>query len=194
VSDAFAVETSLFGHEFVVGLFASREFEFLFVQVDAVRGVRFSALSVFVSEFHAKQVFEAVVIGLIQGQLKGLFFDEDHSGGMEAVAAETGFTGGGVVIDVASDSVEVFGVFLEFDGFAVAVPTAEGRRRDFDFEIFFATIGDGVQGDFLIAPEGDLRELVVRERGHGVADSFFSVSDVCVHIAFLFRVSFFSFH
>jgi hypothetical protein len=137
-----------------------------------------------VREFHAEQVFEAVVIGLIEGQLKGLFFDEDHSGGMEAVAAETGFTGGGVVIDVASDLVKVFDVFLEFDGFAVTVPTAEGCRRDFDLEVFLATIGDGVQGDFLIAPERDLRELVVRERGHGVAGSFFSVGDGCVHIAF----------
>src|SRR5256885_13015401 len=31
---------------------------------------------VFVGKFHAEQIFEAVVIGLIEGQLKGLFFDE----------------------------------------------------------------------------------------------------------------------
>ena len=109
MSDVFAVETLLFGHEFVMGLFALGEFEFLFVQVDAVSVVRFFGLAVFVREFHAKQVFEAVVIGLIEGELKGLFFNEVKGGRMEAraglatFAIGAAFAGGGVVIDIPGD-------------------------------------------------------------------------------------------
>ena len=57
MSDVFAVETFLFGHEFVMGLFALGEYDFLFVQVDAVRGILLFDLGVFVREFHAEQVF-----------------------------------------------------------------------------------------------------------------------------------------
>ena len=40
-----------------MGLFALGEFDFLFVQVDAVRGILLFDLGVFVREFHAEQVF-----------------------------------------------------------------------------------------------------------------------------------------
>ena len=183
MSDVFAVETFLFGHEFVMGLFALGEFVFLFVQVDAMFGVLVFYLGVFVREFHAEQVFETAMVVLgdfrgtidVEGEFKGLFFDEDHRGGMEAATVETGFTGDSVVIDFGGAVLEIFVVFLDLNEAEITAKTGKIPGLSFFAELFFTVICNLVEGEVALSePETDLVQFFLSEVGHGGPVSFFS--------------------
>src|SRR6185295_12152021 len=102
-------------------------------QADAVEGILLFRLSVFVREFHAEQVFETAMVVLgdfpgtidLEGEFKGLFFDEDHRGGMKAAAVETGFTCYCVVIDFGGAVLEVFVVFIDLNEAEITAKTGK---------------------------------------------------------------------
>jgi hypothetical protein len=154
--------------------------ELLVFEFDAVSVVRFFGLGVFVREFHAEQVLEAVVIGLIEGELKGLFFNEVKGGRMEAraglavVSACTAFAGGGVVIDVAGDLGEVAdGLFvvsgLESQPAFVETPEAgfgDGFAKATLVERFGGLFDDPTKGFLFLKPSDDLVALSLSEGFH----------------------------
>ena len=151
--------------------------ELLVFEFDAVSVVRFFGLGVFVRKFHAEQVFETVVIGLIEGQLKGLFFDEVNGGGMKARAGLATFTtcaafaGGGIVIDVPSDLRKVAEGLLDctrLHGESSFVETPEaGFGNGFTeatlVERFGGLLDDPTIGFAFLQPGDDLVTLVLSE-------------------------------
>src|SRR6185436_490694 len=120
----------------------------------------------------------------VEGEFKGLFFDEDHRGGMEAAAVETGFTGDSVVIDFGGAVLEIFVVFIDLNEAEIAAQAGKIPGLSFFAELFFTLICNLVEGEVTLSePETDLVQFFLSEVGHGGPVSFFS--EVSVHFVFL---------